>query len=163
MVDRTEFKLTGADTVLEMLRQLPDEVVSKRGGPVKTWLRKGAKRLQAKMLVRLEHVTSNETTHPERENTDTLKRSSVVTRGKPPADGKGERYLVRWKRVTYSRAGKPVTTHKTAQLLEYGSGDQPAEQFIRPTVQAEGQATVDYIVAGLVADVDRIAQRLLKG
>lgn len=162
MVDRVEFKLTGADNVLDMLRQLPDEVVSKRGGPVKTWLRKGAKRLQAKLLVQLDRVTSNETTHPDRENTQTLKRSSIVSRGKPPTDGKGERYLVRWKRITYSRAGKPVTTHKTAQLLEYGSSEQPAEPFIRPTVQTEGQATIDYIVSGLVADVDRIAQRLLK-
>jgi len=162
VVDRVEFKLTGADNVLDMLRQLPDEVVSKRGGPVKTWLRKGAKRLQAKLLVQLDRVTSNETTHPDRENTQTLKRSSIVSRGKPPTDGKGERYLVRWKRITYSRAGKPVTTHKTAQLLEYGSSEQPAEPFIRPTVQTEGQATIDYIVSGLVADVDRIAQRLLK-
>lgn len=162
MADRVAFDLIGADNVIDMLRSLPAEVVSKRGGPVKTWLRKGAKRLQAKLLTRLEHVTSNETTHPERENTQTLAKSSIVTRGKPPSDGKGERYLVRWKRVTYTRAGKPVTTHKTAQLLEYGGADQPAEPFIRPTVQAEGQATVEYVVAGLVADVDRIAQRLLK-
>ena len=84
MVDRVEFNLTGADNVLDMLRQMPDEVVSKRGGPVKTWLRKGAKRLQAKLLVQLDRVTSNETTHPERENTETLKRSSIVSRGKPP-------------------------------------------------------------------------------
>lgn len=163
MADRVEFKLTGADNVVAMLRALPTEVVSKRGGPVKTWLRKGAKRLQAKLLVQLDRVTSNETTHPEREGTDTLKRASIVSRGKPPTDGRGERYLVRWKRVTYSRAGKPVTTHKTAQLLEYGSATQPAEPFIRPTVQAEGEATVNYVVGGLVTDIDRIAQKYLKG
>lgn len=157
-----DIKLTGVDNVVNMLRTLPAEVVSKRGGPVKTWLRKGAKYLQGKVLVRLEHVTSNATTHPDRENTQTLKRSSIVSRGKAPTDGKGERYLVRWKRVTYDRAGKPVTTHKTAQLLEYGSAEQPAEPFIRPTVQAEGEATIGLITNGLAADIDRIAQRLLK-
>jgi len=157
-----DIELTGIDNVLTMLRTLPAEVVSKRGGPVKTWLRKGAKHLQKKMLDRLQHVTSNETTHPERENTQTLMKSSIVTRGKAPSDGKGERYLVRWKRVTYNRAGKPVTTHKTAQLLEYGSGEQPAEPFIRPTVQTDAPATIALITNGLAADVDRIAQRLLK-
>lgn len=162
MADRTEVRLTGIDNVLTMLRTLPAEVVSKRGGPVKKWLRKGGKHLQAKMLARLDHVTSNATTHPERENTQLLKRSSIVTRGKAPADGKGERYLVRWKRLTYDRTGKPVTTHKTAQLLEYGSAEQPAEPFIRPTVQTEGAATIALVTNGLVADVDRIAQRLLK-
>lgn len=162
MADRTEVQITGIDNVLTMLRTLPAEVVGKRGGPVKTWLRKGAKYLQKRLLERLDHVTSNETTHPERENTQTLKRSSIVSRGKAPNDGKGERYLVRWKRITYTRAGKPVTTHKTAQLLEYGSGEQPAEPFIRPTVQTEGRTTIDLITNGLAADVDRIAQRMLK-
>lgn len=163
VVDKTTIGLTGIDNVLDMLRTLPAEVVGKRGGPVKTWLRKGAKYLQGKLLTRLELVTSNATTHPERDNTQTLKRSSIVSRGKPPTDGRGERYLVRWKRLTYDRVGKPVTTHKTAQLLEYGGADQPAEPFIRPTVQTEGEATIRLITGGLAADVDRIAQRLLKG
>jgi hypothetical protein len=39
---KVEIQLTGLDGVLATLQSLPAEVVSKRGGPVKAALRKGA-------------------------------------------------------------------------------------------------------------------------
>lgn len=167
----TEVKLQGADEVLNMLKRLPAEVVSKRGGPVRAALRKGAKVIQMQEIANLNAATASGNT-----STGFLAKHVVVTRGKAPTDGKGERYLVRIKRAAYIRAGndstklkkrekagKRVTTLQTAQLLEYGSSQQPAEPFIRPAVKSKAQAAITVATASLVEAVDRIAKRLLKG
>lgn len=158
-------KLQGADEVLNMLRQLPAEVVSKRGGPVRAALRKGAKVIQVQEIANLNAATAGGDT-----STGLLAKNVVVTRGKPPTDGKGERYLVRIKRVGYpdrstgkGKKATGVTTLKSAQLLEYGSSHQPAEPFIRPAFKSKAVEAITTATASLVAAVDRIAKRLLKG
>lgn len=158
-------KLEGMDNVLDMLHQLPAEVVSKRGGPVRAALRKGAKVIQVQEIANLNAATANGST-----STGLLAKNVVVTRGKPPTDGKGERFLVRIKRKGYpnrsSGKGKKlagVTTLKSAQLLEYGSSHQPAESFIRPAFKSKAAEAITTTTTSLAAAIDRIAQRLLKG
>jgi hypothetical protein len=51
-------KLHGFDGAYELLRSLPAEVVSKRGGPVKTGLRKGALVIHRQALANLTTVAS---------------------------------------------------------------------------------------------------------
>ena len=155
-----EMKLTGLDGVLDTLKSLPVEVVSKRGGPVRAALRKGAVVIQKQELANLQAVLSNQTDPGERESTGLLQKNVVVTRGKPPSSGNGERYLVRVKRRTYPRAGKPVTTLKTAQLLEYGSSKQPAEPWIRPAFAAKAAQAIRTVETELVKSIDRIVKRL---
>lgn len=158
-------KLTGADDVLRMLQQMPAEVVSKRGGPVRAALRKGAKVIQQQEIANLNAATAGGNT-----STGLLAKNVVVTRGKPPTDGKGERYLVRVKRKGYpNRSGGKgkrttgVTTIKTAQLLEYGSSKQPAEPWIRPAFKSRAVEAINVATSSLVQAIDRIAKRLLKG
>lgn len=45
---KVEMKISGVDGVLNTLRSLPSEIVSKRGGPVKLALAKGARFLRDK-------------------------------------------------------------------------------------------------------------------
>lgn len=164
MATSGEIRLTGLDGVYEMLRSLPAEVVSKRGGPVKTALRKGANVIAKQERVNLQAATSNATTDEARESTGLLLKSIVVTRGKPPATGNGERYLVRVKRKTYPRkGGKAVTTLKTAQLLEYGSSKQPAEPWIRPAFQSKAAEAITTTERELASAVERIATKLMRG
>ncbi len=59
MADRTEVKISGIDGVLALLQQLPAEVVSKKGGPVKAALRKGARVILAAAQANLKMVTAN--------------------------------------------------------------------------------------------------------
>lgn len=162
MAHGVELRLTGLDGVLDLLRQLPREVVSKRGGPVKTALRKGALVILREEALNLARVTNNLDTD-EQEGTNLLASSLVATRGKAPSSGKGERYVVRVKRRTYLRKGKPVTTLKTAHLLEYGSEKQPAEPWIRPAVNAKAVEAIHTIERELLAGIDRIVRRLGKG
>lgn len=158
MADQTVIKLTGVDNVLRLLKALPPEVVSKRGGPAKTALRKGANVIAKQMRANLTAVTAGD------ETTGLLLKNLIVSRGKPPTSGKGERYLVRFRRKTYpGRKGKAVTTLKTAQLLEYGSSKQPAEPFIRPAFRSRAREAIDTVTRELATAVDRLATKYLKG
>lgn len=157
-------QIKGLDGVLDLLKKLPAEVVSKNGGPVKAALRKGAKVIQEPAKTNLRAVTTNATTAEKRQNTKLLEDNVVVTRGKAPSDGKGERYLVRVRRKRYPRtSGEPVTTLKTAQLLEYGSSKQPAEPWLRPAFKSNAQKAIQVTSDELVKGVNRVVKKLSKG
>jgi HK97 gp10 family phage protein len=155
-----EFKLTGVDGVLDTLKRLPPEVVSKRGGPVKAALRKGALVILNAEKANLRAVTANATESGKQESTGFLLKNLIVSRGKPPTSGKGERAIVRIRRKSYTRRGKAVTTLKTAQLLEYGSAKQPAEPFIRPAFNSRARAAIGVIEVELVKGIDRVVKKL---
>lgn len=168
--DLIEMRLTGFDGVYEMLRSLPAEVVSKRGGVVKTALRKGARVFLLEEKKNLQAVTSSQTKNGVLESTGLLAKNLIITRGKPPTSGNGERYLVRVKRVAYDgkklgkkeKKGKRVTTLKTAQLLEYGSGHQPAEPWIRPAFKAKAAEAIRVVEADTVRGIERAVKKLIR-
>jgi HK97 gp10 family phage protein len=152
-----EIKLTGLDGVLDTLRSLPPAVVSKRGGPVRAALRKGAVVIYKQAYANLQAATANQS-EESKQSTGLLLKNLVVTRGKAPYDGRGERYLVRVKRKGYGR--KDVSTLKTANLLEYGSSTQPAEPFIRPAFSAKASQAIQTVEQELIKSIDRIVKKL---
>lgn len=163
-----ELNVTGIDGVLATLQSLPAEVVSKRGGPVKAALRKGALVILKEEKIRLRAVTSNATASEKRESTGLLLGSLIASRGRAPSGGKGERYLVRVKREQYTqrpdgraRTGRAITnTIANAQRLEYGTGAEPAEPFIRPAFLSKAQQSIVTIQTELVAGLDRVVAKL---
>lgn len=157
---KMEMKLAGVDGVMEMLRKMPAEVVSKRGGPVKTALRKGAKVIHEQAKQNLQVSIANTTEEGKLLSTGLLLKNLVITRGKAPTVGKGERYLVRVRRKAYVRSGKPVTTLASAQLLEYGSEKQNAEPWLRPAFQAKAEQAILTTEKSLIFDIERIAKKL---
>jgi HK97 gp10 family phage protein len=164
MSDLVELKLQGLDGVLEMLKSMPGEVVSKRGGPALSALKKGAKVIQLQEKANLRAVIANTTDGEKSESTGLLEKNVVVSRGKAPNDGNGERVLVRIRRKTYPRkSGKAVTTLKTANLLEYGSSQQPAEPWIRPAFAAKAEEAIRTVERELPKAIERIATKLAKG
>jgi len=152
-----EMKIEGAAGIIETLNSLPPEVVSKRGGPVKLALAKGARLLrdEAKKNLRAQIALNGD------ESTGLLEKNVIASRGKAPFGGRGERYLVRVKRKTYpGRTGKPVTTLKTANLLEYGSAHQPATPWLRPAFMAKRTQVVDVVIADLRRRLDLVVRKL---
>lgn len=153
---KSGLEIKGIDGVLNLLRSLPPEVVSKRGGPVKSALAKGARFLRDKERENLQAVLE-----PGEESTGLLAENIIASRGKAPIGGKGERYLVRIKRKMYpGRKGEQVSTLKSAQIKEYGSVKQPARSFIRRTVIEQGSQTIKVVVTDLVARLDRVVKKL---
>jgi HK97 gp10 family phage protein len=161
---KVDVKVTGLDGVLDTLKSLPAEVVSKRGGPVRAALRKGAVVILKQEQANLQAVTANATEAGKIASTGLLLKNLVVTRGKEPNGTKGERFLVRIRRKAYARAGggKPVTTLKTAQLLEYGSSKQPAEPWIRPAFLTKAEEAIRTVEREMVAGIDRIVKKLAR-
>lgn len=154
---RMDMDLHGIDGVLRTLRSLPKEVVSKRGGPVKLALAKGARLLRDYEKANLRAVIAQ---HGD-DSTGLLEESIIASRGKEPRGTRGERYLVRIKRKTYpDREGKPVTTLKTAHLKEYGSVNQPATPFIRPTVKVHAVEAIHVVTRDLLRRVDNVVRKL---
>jgi HK97 gp10 family phage protein len=161
MANAVELKLTGIDGVLATLQSLPPEVVSKRGGPVKSALRKGALVILKAEKQALQAATANTSDEGKRYSTGLLLANLIASRGKAPTSGKGERYLVRVRRKSYARkGGKATTTLKTAQLLEYGSSQQPAEPWIRPAFNANARQAIGTIETELVKALDRVVKKL---
>lgn len=169
MSDLVTIKLTGLDGVLDTLKQLPAEVVSKRGGPVLAALKKGARVIQQAEKANLRAAITQGAA--EAETTGLLEKNVVVTRGKAPSDGNGERVLVRVRRVAYNgdklkrgeKVGKRVTTLKTANLLEYGSSHQPATPWIRPAFAAKAEEAIRTVEKELLDRIKRITDKLSKG
>lgn len=163
MAEAVELKLSGLDGVLDLLKGLPAEVVSKKGGPVKASLRKGALVLLKEAKLNLARVTGDLDADGTQNSTGLLQKNLIASRGKAPTGGKGERYLVRVRSKSYEgRKGERVTTLKTAQLLEYGSSQQPAEPWLRPAFQSKAEESIRTVERELVASLDRVVRRLTK-
>lgn len=156
----TVVKITGLDGVLDTLKALPAEVVSKRGGPVKSALRKGS--LVILRQAKLNLARSTESLGEDDTSTGLLQKNLVATRGKPPPGENGERYLIRVKRKKYIRRGATVTTQQTAEWLEYGTEKQPAEPWLRPAFNATAQQAITTTVTELRKGIDRIVNKLAK-
>ncbi len=169
-----EMKISGLEGLLDLLKNLPEEVVSKNGGPVKAALKDGAYVIHKEAITRLDAVVSNQTTADGRLSTGLLQNNVIVSRGKKPFGSNGERYLVRVRRKTYNRAAErnaegrkakkeaAVTTLKTAQILEYGSSKQPKEPWLRPAFLSKAEEAIKVTTDSLVKRLDKVVAKLAR-
>jgi len=176
MAERTTIQLRHAEDIMRMLHELPAEVVSKRGGPVKLGLKRGAlvilKQAQANLQA---SIAAPGKTAGEVESTGLLLKSLVASRAKPVPGTSGERYIVRVKRKSYKRAAElraigrkakkeaAVTTLKTAQLLEYGSSQQQAQPWLRPAFASRAEEAIRVAEKATLDGLERAAKRLMRG
>lgn len=150
-----ELKVTGLDGVLDTLAALPPEVVSKRGGPVKLALAKGARLLRDAAKINLAQAIAQDGS----DTTGTTLKNLIASRGKYQYNG--EKYVVRVRKKSYINAnGVQTNTARSAQLLEYGSKKQQAIPWMRPAAEANAQRIVDTVNADLVRRVDLIVKKL---
>ncbi|WP_064746807.1 hypothetical protein [Lysobacter antibioticus] len=157
---KVEVKITGIDGVLRTLSSLPAEIVSKRGGPVKLSLAKGARALRDVARQNLRQSIAQDG----QRSTGMTEKAVIASRGKAPSAGQGERYLVRVKKGTFVNAlGFPTSTLMTANLLEYGSAHQPPTPWLRPAVQTAGGRVIDVITQDLIRRIEKtVAQQAAK-
>ena len=160
---QVKFSVLGVNDVLSVLKNLPPEIVSKRGGPVKTAVFKAAKHvrdeernaLQRSLDVRREKGLS----------TGLLMKNVVARRSKYIATGKGERYVVKISRKAYprkenTRTGSKPTTLKSAHIMEYGSKKQVATPFILPAFRRSKDRAFHIMVDELDIGIAKIVKRL---
>lgn len=155
-----ELKVTGLEGVLDLLKSLPAEVVSKNGGPVRAALRKGALVIRNQEKANLLAITAQD-----QFSTGLLYDNIIASRGRMPPGVKGEKFVIRVKRKVYPRPnneGGNTSTWKTARLLEYGSSKQTAQPFIRPAASSKAQEAVNVTTAELVKRLNAIVRKLSK-
>lgn len=151
------FEIHGLNGVLATLHSLPKEVVSKRGGPVKLSLAKGARFLRDRAKENLHRSIAIGGSR----STGELEKRVIASRGKAPFGGKGERYLVRVKKTPYVNAdGFKTNPLMTANLLEYGSSHQPATPWLRPAATANAGKVINIVVDDLKKKIDATVRKL---
>jgi len=171
---KIEVKLTGLDGVLDTLRSLPPELVSKRGGPVRRALAKGARLIadEAKANVRAIVAEPNKDGRPTK-STGALEKAIRVSRKKLTSI-KGERYLV-WlgkssgkfantkRNVRSMKAGLEYEKEPPqfyGRFLEYGTSRMRPHPWIRPAFQKKAAEAISVIESELVVGVERIVKKL---
>lgn len=163
-------KLEGLDGVLNTLKSLPPELVSRRGGPVRAALRKAAVVIQKQEIENLQYIILEPNKDSSDRSTGLLEKNIVVSRSRLAGGQNGERYLVRVRRKVYpeqaqktnvrAKGAKNVVTSQVARLLEYGTVRRKPFPFIRPAFDAKKQEAVDTFVRETNKGIERILKKL---
>lgn len=142
----TTVHVKGLDGILETLKALPPEIVSKGGGPVRAALRKGAVVLQQAYVQALQVIVAEPSPDGRpSESTGVLEKAAIVSRVKPRPGFKGEIYKLRVRRGTKYPDG--TTANKVGGILEFGDERVPAKAPMRRSFDANKPAALETIVA----------------
>lgn len=149
--------LKGVDDLLRKLKALPPEIVSKRGGPVKSALRKGAKVIADQAIENITQIANG----PDESgyvSTGTLAKSVAVSRDpRPQRSGANERYRVHLRKRTYPDGTKTVAT---GRYLEFGTEQRPPTPWLLPAFMSKRQEALDTVISELGKSIDRIIKKL---
>lgn len=175
---RVEVQLSGLDGVLATLKSLPPEIVSKRGGPVRAALAKGARVLRdaAKANFRAAVALPGKTGITDstgftedqiivkRVRLDYIKgeRYIVTVRSKPHPSGRLLEKSRAYKRKRSSKTTKEqvIKSNDIAFIMEYGSANQPATPWLVPTFKAKAPEIINIVTADLIRRIDLIVRKL---
>jgi HK97 gp10 family phage protein len=149
--------LHGVDDLLRKLKALPPEIVSKRGGPVKSALRKGAKVIHKQAVENIEALAAASSY----ENTGVLADALTVSRDpKPQQSGANERYRVHLRRRKHPNG---VTAVAAGRYLEFGTEKRPPTPWLAPAFFAKRQEALERVLDELSKGIDRIVKKLSRG
>jgi HK97 gp10 family phage protein len=162
--------MKGLDGLLDQMKKLPAEIVSKRGGVVAPALRKGGVVIQKQAQANIRAVTRN-TVAEGYTSTQTLEKAVVVRRDpNPQRSGAAERYRVviaRGRKYPGGRVnkkgGKPLTAVMTGRYLEYGTEDQPAEPWMTPAYMNKREAALITVVDEMGKGVQKAIRKAEQG
>lgn len=164
------FRIEGLKGVIDTLTQLPPELVSRRGGPIRAALRKAAVVIQQQEIENLQAIILQPNKGGTDDNSGLLENNIVVSRSRFKNGANGERYLVRVRRKVYpdkapksnvrAKGAKNVVTSQVARLLEYGTVLRQPYPFIRPAFEAKKQEAVNTFVTETNKGIERIVKKL---
>lgn len=162
MVDHVQ----GIDHLVRAMDALPKEMIGKRGGPVRSALRKAA------------NLTRNEARRNAPVRTGAL-RSNIATvlDGNPKRSGANERFRVGVRggaRAPYAdtkknrRAGRVGQTYEKQSTTfywrfhEFGTERMTARPFLRPAFESQKGPGLELIITDMTKSVARIAAKLAR-
>jgi len=156
-------RIEGLRGVLDALKQLPPEIVSKAGGPVKLSLKAAAKviRVQAQDNVQRIIDEPNIGDAPSK-SIGLLKSALIESRGKMPSGVKGERYTVRIRpnRNYPTDRGENVTAAQIGRQLEFGTEKRQPKPWLRPAFDEKKEAAVQEVSNQMNTRVTKVIKKL---
>lgn len=168
MADRYLTKTTqtihGLEEVLTKLKALPPEIVSHRGGVVRSALRKGAVVIQKEAQESVRRIVA-QPEDPPYVSTKTLENAIVTARSRnPERKGANESYSVL---VTRGKKGKypngETKAVATARYLEFGTEKRAPTPWMAPAFMSARQRALDTIVREMQLGVQRAIRKHEKG
>lgn len=146
---RETVRIEGLQGVLEQLRALPPEIVSKAGGPVKFALREAANLLRDEAKRNVRTIIDTPNVGGDDKSTGLLLLSIVAGRSKPKPGVKGERFAVRIraKQKYPAERGNNLTAAQIGRQLEYGTEKRQPMPWLRPAFDAKKNEALQVFVA----------------
>lgn len=155
--------IEGLRGVLDALKRLPPEIVSKAGGPVKLALKAAAKILRVQAQENVQRIIDepNLGDKPSK-SIGLLKKSLIESRGKMPSGVNGERYVVRIKaNQRYpSQRGEDLTAAQIGRQLEFGTEKRQPKPWLRPAFDQKKEAAVQEFVTQMNTRVTKIIKKI---
>lgn len=141
---RESVRIEGLSGVLEQLRALPAEIVSKAGGPVKFGLKAAAELLRDEAKRNVRTIIDTPNVGGDDKSTGLLLLSIVAGRSKPRAGINGERFAVRIKanQKYPAERGNNLTAAQIGRQLEYGTEKRQPMPWLRPAFDSKKNAAL---------------------
>lgn len=149
-------RVQGLKELLDTLMSLPPEIVSVRGGPVRTAARKAGVVIQKEAILNVERIGAE---GPTNESTGLLAKSIIVSRKKPRGH-KGERFQVRVKRRGKGAQGTAPSTY--GAVLEFGDERIKANSWLRKAGEAKRTEATNTFVSELTKATARAVKKAAK-
>lgn len=171
---RETIQIEGLNGVLQTLKQLPAEIVSKSGGPIRASLRKAARVILVEAQKNVQKIIDTPNKDGRFESTG-LAKKSIRARIIAPSGGlKGEAVIITVKpkqkyegrtiRRKKRRGGlgkeRPLYANDVLFMLENGTEKRPAMPWMRPAFESKKREALDVFTKDLVMRIQRIQKKL---
>lgn len=164
---RETVQITGLDEVVRRLKALGTEA-SKRGGPVRAAVRKGAVVVQKEMQANVRRIVAAPNIGGGDESTGLLEKSIKPLRAKARRDGvKGETFILTVpKRARYpinSRTPTGIGVATVGKMLEYGTPKRQPMPWARPAFHAKKGEAAKVMTDEVLKGIEKLERKLGAG
>ena len=161
---KAEANIKGLDGVLETLKRLPPEVVSKNGGVARAALRKAAMVLVRPARSNFAQAVSLPGKTGITDSTGFTEKQIVAKRRNPGKWFKGEKYVVTVNAKLHPSGAtyrnRPIRANDIAFTMEAGTSKQAATPWLRPAFDAHAQEAINTATTELLRRIDLIVKKL---
>jgi hypothetical protein len=164
---KVEVQLSGLDGVLDTLKRLPPELVSRNGGLVRAALRRGAMVLvnQARINFRAAVALPGKTGITD--TTGFTEKNIVAKRRRMMPGVNGERYVVTVNYKPHPNNHKfrksVLRANDIAFMMEAGTSKQEPTPWLLPAFKSKAEEAIRTVELSLVKAVDRVLRKIAKG
>lgn len=154
-------RIQGLEGVLKTLQSLPPEIVSKRGGPVRSALRKASKIMVDEAKANVQKIIDEPNIGGEESKSIGHLQKNIITARDSKMRG-GERYKVGVRRKRYPDGRTSKSANAVGALLESGTENRRPMPWMRPAFDAKKHVVLQVFTVEINKKLDRIVNKLAR-